>query len=301
MTPTTRTTTNNDNLQALWDYIGACTARGSASQRTKEAYGASINLYLAWCRESGLDPLAAREADIENWRGQLLAAGASASTTSLRLSAVRTLYKALRRAGRCDRNPAEFVKSPRPAAAAVDRVMKKIVFPDQMVVVLGKIDASPRGNRDRVILLALYLLGLRVSEVAGLNWEDWRGGTLTFTAKGQQARELALPAALKASMEALKGPNVRLGPMFSGDGGRLTIRAIQKMVEARLRAAGLGHHTPHGLRHSCATAAAINGSSPFAIQDQLGHASQRTTAIYTRVAGRFLEAPSLAIARAMGI
>ncbi|MFA7662858.1 MAG: hypothetical protein WCX88_02985 [Patescibacteria group bacterium] len=45
----------------------------------------------------------------------------------------------------------------------------------------------------------------------------------------------------------------------------------------------------------------MGGSSPYAIQDQLGHASQRTTAIYTRVAGRFLEAPSLVIARAMGI
>lgn len=292
---------SNSNLDALWAYVGACTARGAASERTKAAYGAAINLYLEWCRGAGIEPVNARERDIEDWRASLVAAGASAGTVMLRLSAVRTLYKALCRAGRVEKNPAEHVKAPKPDELPVDAVMRKIVFPDQMVVVLGKLGDDYRGRRDRAILLTLYLLGLRVSELAGMDWEAVDGETVAFTAKGGLARKLGLPEALKAAFASLQAAGAAVGPMFIGEGGRMTVRGIQKMVVARLQAAGLGQRSPHALRHSCATVAAIGGSSPFAIQDQLGHASQRTTAIYTRVAGRFLEAPSLVVAKAMGI
>ncbi len=291
-------------MEAFWSYLGACTARGAASERTKRAYGAAIGLFLAWCEGEGIDPVAARERDIEDWRAARMAAGDAPATMGLRLSAVQTLYKALKRAGRVAFNPAEHVKGPKGKEATVDAVMRKIVFPDQMIVVLGKLEADARGDRDRAILLTLYLLGLRLSEAAGLDWGDWGGDTIAFRAKGGLARELSVPEGLKAVLGKLRdgaGGVAAAGPMFMGDGGRFTVRGIQKMVVARLKAAGLAGRSPHALRHSCATVAAIAGSSAFAIQDQLGHASQRTTAIYTRVAGRFLEAPSMVVARGLGI
>lgn len=301
LTRTAATATANDYTAALWEYIGACTARGAAAERTRQAYAHAINRFVEWCGGRGADPLTCRREDIENWRGDMAAAGAKAATIMLRLSAIRTLYRALMRAGKRSDNPAEYVKSPRPEVPAPDAVMRRLVFPDQMVAALGKMATDYRGQRDRAILLTLYLLGLRVSEVAGLDWQDWSGDTLAFLAKGGQRRELSVPEALKTALAELKATSQAPGPMFIGDGGRIAVRSIQAMVGARLRAGGMGGRSPHALRHSCATAAAIAGSSPYAIQDQLGHASQRTTAIYTRVAGRFLEAPSLAVARAMGI
>lgn len=298
---TVPTSTKGEYATHLWEYIGACTARGAAALRTRQAYEAAIGRFIEWCKGRGIDPREARREDIEDWRGSMCGEGSKANTVMLRLSAVRTLYRALMRAGVRADNPAEHVKSPRPELPAPDAVMRKLVFPDQMVAALGKIGTDYRGLRDRAILLTLYLLGLRVSEVAGLDWQDWGGDTLTFRAKGGQTRELAAPEALKTALAELKAAGTSEGPMFIGDGGRFTVRAIRAMVASRLRAAGVGGRSPHALRHSCATAAAIAGSSPFAIQDQLGHASQRTTAIYTRVAGRFLEAPSLAVARAMGM
>jgi site-specific recombinase XerD len=291
----------NNYSDLLWSYIGACTARGAAADRTRQAYGAAISRFIEWCSGRQLDPKAARREDIEDWRGEMLAEGARANTVMLRLSAVRTLYRAMSRAGLRADNPAEYVKSPRPETAAPDAVMRKLVFPDQMVAALGKMGTDYRALRDRAILLTLYLLGLRVSEVAGLDWADWDDNTLAFRAKGGQTRELGVPEALKTALATLKAASTLPGPMFIGEGTRLTVRAIQAMVGTRLAAGGMGGRSPHALRHSCATAAAIAGSSSYAIQDQLGHASQRTTAIYTRVAGRFLEAPSMAVARAMGI
>lgn len=279
-------------------YIGMCTARGAASEHTKAAYKRAIERFCAWL---GKNPADATPEDVERWRESMLAGGARHRSVMLRLSAIRTMYKALCRKGICQRSPAEYVKAPKPETSAVDGVMKKLVFPDQMIAVLVKVEDSPAGRRDRVLLLVLYLLGLRVSEVAGLDWTDFKGDTVTFRAKGGQDRELALPGGLKTLLEALRPSLDASGPVFRVDGARFSVRGIQKMVEVRLAAAGLAGRSPHCLRHSCATAAAIGGASPYAIQDQLGHASQKTTAIYTQVAGRFLEAPSLIVAKAVGI
>jgi len=279
-------------------YIGMCTARGAASEHTKAAYKRAIERFCAWL---GKNPADATPEDVERWRESMLSGGARHRSVMLRLSAIRTMYKALCRKGICERSPAEYVKAPGPEVSAVDGVMKNLVFPDQMIVVLGKIEDSPAGRRDRALLVILYLLGLRVSEAAGLDWADFKGETVTFRAKGGQERELALPEGLKTLLEGLRPSLEAAGPVFMGDGGRFTVRGIQKMVESRMRAAGLLGRSPHCLRHSCATVAAIAGASPYAIQDQLGHASQKTTSIYTQVAGRFLEAPSRMVAKAIGI
>ncbi len=286
-------------------YIGACTARGAASPNTIAAYRTGIEAHLRWCAGRRVDPRICARADIENWRGDMLASGASAGTVMLRLAAARTLYKALQRAGIRPDNPAEYVKSPRADEAPVDRVMRKIVLPEKMAAVLSAFGMDYRDRRDRVIILTLYLLGLRVSEVAGLNWNHWQGETLEFTAKGRQKRSLTVPEPLKEAFTSLKSMTSWEGPMFCAKGGRMSIRGIQKMVNTRLEAAGLentgrGTRSPHAMRHSCASAAAISGANAYAIQDQMGHSSQRTTSIYTRVAGRFHDAPSMVISKAMG-
>jgi len=283
------------------DYLGACTARGSAAPGTEKVYLAAISLFLGFCNASRLNPRYASEQDIENWRHLMIVHGASANTVMVRLSAVRTLYKALARAGIREDNPALHVKSPRPKVLPVDKIMEKIIFPDQMIIILGKIENNFRGRRDRVILLVMYLLGLRVSEVAGLSWDDFKDDLLGFVSKGGQERKLSVPEALKAGLNELK-TDLSTGPMFLGSkNGRLSVRGIQKMVEARLSAVGITKKGPHSFRHSCATVAAMNGVSPFAIQDHLGHSSQRTTAIYTRAAGRLMDAPSNAVARAINL
>lgn len=285
----------------LMDYIGSCTARGVASPKTKAAYFAGIEKYLMWCAKAAVDPRLASRMDVERWRRVMVDLNLSPRTIMVRLAAVRTLYKALMRAGIRADNPSADVKPPKIKTPAIEVVMANLVFPEQMIVVLAKLADDSRGRRDRVVLLILYLLGLRLAEAAGLSWRDYKDDLLAFLSKGGQERKLAVPAALKAALEELK-VDASAEPIFlNAGGGRLSIRGIQKMITARLKAAGIHGRSPHSLRHSCATAAAMAGVSPYAIQDQLGHASQRTTSIYTRAAGRLMDAPSGAVARALGI
>ena len=293
---------NYKDLNAvIMEYIGQCTARGAASEKTKIAYLAAIKIFLSWCNSIDVLPANINVKDVERWRHVLKTAGLSSGTIMLRLAAVRTLFKAMIRAGLRTDNPAVDVKSPKPEKKPIDLIMAKIIFPEQMILVLGKLAEDQRGVRDRVILLVMYLLGLRVSEVAGLDWQDFNDDLLTFRSKGGQERSLSVPNALKLALNDLKTDHSS-GPMFLGfKSGRLSIRGIQKMVSSRMLGAGLKIRSPHAFRHSCATVAAIAGVSPFAIQDQLGHASQKTTSIYTRVAGRFMDAPSKAVAMAVGL
>lgn len=301
MTTTPATPALTDRDRALMDYIGACTARGAAADRTVAAYKYSIERFCTWCREAGLRPETARRADIEDWRGHMCAAGAAAATVMQRLAAVRTLYKALQRAGIRPDNPAEHVRAPRAEETPIERVVRKYVPPEAMVGVLAGCGADERGVRDRALLLVMYVLGLRVSEVQQLDWLDWGGDTLAFKAKGAQARILAVPEGVQAALAGLRVHGAGAGPIFCAGGARMSVRGIQKMVAVRLGHAGRAGLSPHALRHSCASASAASGATPYAIQDQMGHASLRTTSIYTRAAARFMEAPSLAVAKALGI
>ena len=285
----------------IMEYIGQCTARGAASEKTKIAYLNAIKTFLVWCNSIDVLPADVNIKDVERWRHVLKTAGLSSGTIMLRLAAVRTLFKAMIRAGLRSDNPAADVKSPKPEKKPIDIVVANFIPPDEMIMILGKLTADPRGVRDRVIFLVLYLLGLRVAEVAGLDWRDFNDDMLTFRSKGGYERSLGVPNALKLALNDLK-TDLSSGPMFFGfKSGRLSIRGIQKMVSSRMAAAGLRIRPVHAFRHSCATVAAMAGVSPYAIQDQLGHASLKTTSIYTRAAGRFMDAPSKAVAMATGL
>lgn len=79
--------------------------------------------------------------------------------------------------------------------------------------------------------------------------------------------------------------------LFPGQrGGRhLTVRTVQKIVrEAGRRAKVEKKVTPHVLRHSFATHPLEAGTDLRHIQELLGHASSRTTEIYTHVSRRDL-------------
>ena len=80
-----------------------------------------------------------------------------------------------------------------------------------------------------------------------------------------------------------RGPGVR--PLRSSTPRSATC------IEAQ-RLAGLGHKevTPHTLRHSFATHLLEAGTTSRVIQELLGHAADRTTALYTHVSATELRA-----------
>jgi integrase/recombinase XerC len=212
----------------------------------------------------------------------------SRSTAQRRLFAIKAFYR-WREASTGDPSPVRAMKSIKLAKRLPQVMGEKAVA----ALIESAAPISPAAEiRDRAILEVLYAAGLRVSELTGLCWRDIDEelGMVTVRAgKGNKDRivplgEPALEAlqAWRAAMPSAPSPE---GPVITNlRGGRLTPRAVQKMVARRLLSAGIdGALTPHGLRHCFATHMLNAGSDLRSIQEMLGHASLATTQRYTHV------------------
>ena len=137
--------------------------------------------------------------------------------------------------------------------------------------------------------------GLRVAEIAGLNCGDLSlgpssGSIFVRCGKGGKQRMTIISAQLCRvlkmflSYKTAAGDSVEPGsPLLvsSHTGAHLTTRAIQKMFERLLVAAGIGHHRFHDLRHTYGSfLLRSSGNDLVFVRDQLGHADLATTAVY---------------------
>jgi len=74
--------------------------------------------------------------------------------------------------------------------------------------------------------------------------------------------------------------------LFVAHGQRIAHHRVDRAVAKAAGAAGIGHVTPHRLRHTLATQAINRGMSLEAIAALLGHRSMRMTMVYARIANR---------------
>lgn len=171
-----------------------------------------------------------------------------------------------------------------------ERPLPSVLSPDE----LRRFLAAVRNPKHRAILGLAYSAGLRVSEVVRLRPDDLnrdRGLLQIRAGKGRKDRSTLLsPAALALVDAYLEGasPGKWLfpGPRPSR---HLSARSVQKVTaDARVRAGITKPVTPHILRHSFATHLLEKGTDVRLIQELLGHASVRTTEIYTHVSRRHL-------------
>jgi len=162
-----------------------------------------------------------------------------------------------------------------------------------------------RGLRDKAILETFFSTGLRLSELCALNRHlNFERGEITIRGKGNKLRIVFLsPDAKKAiknyldkrtdAEEALfisLSKTSNLKPKTSPKViGRITPRAVQRLVDYRARQAGIQERvTVHMLRHLYATDLLINGADLRSVQELLGHANISTTQVYTHLTNKEL-------------
>lgn len=157
-----------------------------------------------------------------------------------------------------------------------------------------------RGLRDKALLEVLFSTGLRVAELCQLNrYLNLETGEITVRGKGEKLRVVFLSeTAKKILKEYLNKREDTEEAMFVSYSkankpkvlGRITSRAVQRMVDHYARKAGIGKKVhPHLIRHSFATDLLINGADLRAVQEMLGHSSITTTQIYTHVTNQQLK------------
>jgi site-specific recombinase XerD len=149
--------------------------------------------------------------------------------------------------------------------------------------------------RNAAILELFYSTGMRLSELQGLNRQDFDAVSQQIKVRGKGRKERIVPVGDHATRAlrhyersrddlaiALQRKIDRQAVFLSRTGKRLTTRAVQAIVGGLLDAiaedAGL---STHSLRHSFATHLLDAGADLRAVQELLGHASVSTTQIYT--------------------
>jgi integrase/recombinase XerD len=231
--------------------------------------------------------------------------GVSVATVRRRLSIVSGFYAFLQACGDVVANPVprglptrrERLR-PRQGVPLVraEHRLPRILSPAEV----DALAAALRTHRDRAMVAAMLLGGLRRCEVLGLRLEDLQvAQRRLFIADGKGGRERIIPisqrffATLAAYLELERpadAPTDRVFVVLKGPrrGQRLSAYGIDEVLDGARRRAGLAHATCHELRHTCLTRLREAGMALEAVQAQAGHASIESTQIYLHLADDWL-------------
>ncbi|MFO0672284.1 MAG: tyrosine recombinase XerC [Polyangiaceae bacterium] len=274
------------------------------SPNTLAAYARDLDGLRVFAEEKRNGPVDVGGLDVYLLRGWLgtISRSLSPSSVARKVAALRTFYRFLRRRGVVKKNVADELASPKvrkplPTFLSADAAEQVVEVPTEPREGEGPGAAHlPTRLRDRAMLEVLYGSGLRVGELVRLDLGDvdLEAAQARVLGKGRKERVVPLGgAAIRALREylAVRGElaAARREPhptaLFrNARGGRLTTRAVQKMVRNwGALGAGRADLHPHALRHSCATHLLDGGADLRAIQELLGHSSLSTTQRYTHV------------------
>jgi site-specific recombinase XerD len=231
--------------------------------------------------------------------------GYARATLARRVATIRTWCAFLSDRGIVTRDVATALQSPTPG-----RRLPRVLRVDEVERLLAAPDAgSAVGQRDRALLELLYAAGARVGEACGLDLGDLdlaqrqvrldgKGGTQRIVPIGTPAVD-ALRTYLEVARPQLLADRATDAVLLGTRGGRLGTRDARTVVERAGTAAGVGHVTPHTLRHTAATHLLEGGADVRQVQEVLGHRSLATTQRYTHLSrGRLREVHAAAHPRA---
>jgi site-specific recombinase XerD len=290
-------------------------------ENTVAAYRRDAEDLARTCQAWAIDRPAQVDALVlRRYLAHLHAAGYARSTAARRTSTLRTWFALLARRGVTSLDPAAGLATPKQG-----RHLPRVLRVDQVTTLLEAADGSrPTDLRDRALLELLYASGARIGEVCPLAPDavdlaqqlvrlEGKGGKERIVPIGDEAvnalrRYLAVGRPqLLAEAATRVGRSGRLGVgagvvFVTARGAPMGVRAAREVVARTARRAGLGHVTPHTLRHSVATHLLERGADLRQVQELLGHASLATTQRYTHLSrGQLREIHTAAHPRARAL
>lgn len=170
-------------------------------------------------------------------------------------------------------------------------VLPKTKTPEEWSRLFKSIDTRyPTQARNHALLFLLYATGLRVGEALALRVKDIDFDLEKVTVVEGKTGQRVVPFPHTEPMHDLlittltRWLTVRDGWAPPSDdlfvtksGASLGSNAVRRSLEVYGERSGVGHCSPHQLRHSCATQLLANGASPIGVQRVLGHRNLSTT------------------------
>ena len=156
--------------------------------------------------------------------------------------------------------------------------------------------SSASGKRDYAMLLLASRLGLRASDIAGLQFSniDWDKNTITLTMyKTNKVIELPLLTDVGNALigylrhgrhkSSLQSVFISARAPYVAATSQMVCSAINQIILRSGVDTSGKHHGPHALRHSLASAMLDGGTMMPVISESLGHRSTQTTLTYLKI------------------
>ncbi len=263
----------------------------NASPRTIENYTRALAKLRLWLGEdfSGWHRLEADQ--FRAYLFDLLKNELARATIRLRFSAYRSFFKFLVLRHGHARNPAAEIELPKarrslPVVLTIAQIIELLELPFNIKQPQQAPAWAPA--RDAAVMELFYSTGLRLAELAALDFKDFDFKNETLRVLGKGSKERLLPVgrhALRAleryrQMAGISGGAVFLSKLRK----RLSTRAINNLLQKYISQSSIPFQvTPHKFRHSFATHLLDHGADLRSVQALLGHSSLSTTQIYTHV------------------
>lgn len=273
-------------LNTYFDYLRNVK---KSSNNTLQAYQRDLQKFVDYLSDIQIDDFALVDSEIvANFKIHLISIGLSSPSVSRTLSSMRGLYQFFVMNGISASNPAKVVHN--------DKVEKKeiaVMTAKEVEALLSQPDCNDiKGIRDKAMLEILYATGIKVSELIGLNVEDFNA-QLSFIRCGEGDKERFIPiypvaakaviSYLEKSRKLLVSDNNERSLFVNVTGEKMTRQGFWKILKAYAVKANIKKTiTPHTLRNSFASHLLENGADIHDIQVILGHSDIASTQRYAQ-------------------
>jgi integrase/recombinase XerD len=259
------------------------------SANTLSAYSRDLAKLSSFATMRGKDLISLQPDDLAIFLQSLHKRGLDPKSIARTLVAVRGFFKFLLIDGHLKLDPTANLEAPKSWQS-----LPRFLTSDEVERLLDAPDVSTAlGLRDKAMLEVLYATGLRVTELVSLATYNVNLDLGFLTVFGKGGKERAVPLGINAVnwirkynviRPNLLGGEKTAGELFVSEGGRpISRQTFWRLVVLYGENAGIGHITPHLLRHSFATHLLENGADLRSVQMMLGHSDISTTQIYTHI------------------
>lgn len=171
----------------------------------------------------------------------------------------------------------------------IDRPRKEKTLPEVLSTEeVAAILKSINNLKHKAIIMTIYSSGLRISELTNLRITDIDSKRMQIHVKQGKGKKDRYTLLGNKTLDTLRFYIKEYKPkewLFEGaNGGQYSTRSVQNILKISLKKVGIHKNiSVHSLRHSFATHLLESGTDLRYIQELLGHASSKTTEIYTHI------------------
>lgn len=288
---------NSNNLKIFNDFIKYIKIEKNLSNNTIESYKKDLNDFFIYINDLEINNIQETNHNIlVDYITTLFDKNYSKSTISRKISTLKSFYKFLYIKDYTSENKASLITLPKKERKIPEYLNKEEI--NQFFLSFN--DDNLINSRNKIMVLFMYLTGLRVSELVNLKISQLYLNDKYIRIIGKGSKERFIPIndlLIEPLNQYLKITRLNIlefnysDYLFINKNGKpITRQGFFKIIKKQALLAMINKNiSPHTIRHSFATHLINNGVDLRSVQILLGHSDISTTQIYTHINNDYIK------------